>query len=255
MIIEYYINKTYKYLIGKNSISLLIIFALCLTSINCYASDIEYEQTNEVSLDKLTQDHQVWKVKAFQAKKSMSCDDEVSPAKICFTNGAFKECFEAIATVDDNPYNFQSVKELSIVELFKDKSPLNLILFVSEYCGGCAESLRLISIWAYRTDTTKFENLAPTITITEQGEYKFLTRKDGLEGFFVTADYILGDNETLFAPHKYRIKLFTYNASTNSFILANEYITKRLYGFDNAGMINVIAPELPDIKKAAYMGK
>ena len=254
MTIKHYVNKAYKTICYKQSINILTIFLLSVTSIICSASDIEYEQNIEVSLDKLMKDNQAWKVKAFQAKNDNSCDDE-EPARICFCKGAYKECFDAKATVDDNPYIFQSVKELSIVELFKDKSPLNLILFVSEYCGGCAESLRLISIWAYRTEIDKFDKISPPITITEQGEHRFLTKQDGLEGLFVTADFILEDNETLFAPHKYKIKLFTYNASSKSFILANKYITKRKYGFNDAGMINAITPELRNIKKAAYMGK
>ena len=229
------------------AIKLFIIFAL---PINVLAESIEYTQIKDIRLNDYFKINQDCSVKAFQGTENAQIEDSV-PARLCFCKGKSDECFEAKSFTSTGTRNFQFVKKLSITPLFKSKEPHNAVLFIAEnHTEGGSGYLRLITLWTYSILDKKFVNLLPLIQITEQGEYRLLTAKEGIEGLFVTADYIWGENETHFSPHRYKINIYFFNDGKKSYNLRKEYITKSKYkSLDDVERINVIMPELNKIKE------
>jgi hypothetical protein len=230
------------------AIAIIITAIFYFTSLSVGEVPLEYVQVKEISLVKSSHKKNELTVKAFQAKTGDSKEQD-APARLCFFKGDSKNCFDAIETVDNTTYYFQFVDVLSAIQLYSNNRLHKALLFVTEYFGGGSGSLKLITFWLYRNDNNSYEKVLPPITVTEQSEYRLLKNKKG-NSVFVTADYIWGDKETHFSPHRFKIKIYNFYAAQKAFVIAKEYITKRVYkSLDDVDMINVISPEFGKIKK------
>ncbi|MEW6741103.1 MAG: hypothetical protein AB1325_14535, partial [Nitrospirota bacterium] len=213
------------------------------------ANSVEYVEVKTIPLYEVFKTKEKWYATAYQAK-TKDLESTELPAKICFAHNSAKQdqfCFET----KSNKYKFQFVETLSIVPLFKKKEPKQGVLFIAKFSGGGSGTLSLITIWSYNMEGKIFINLLPTIVITEQGEYKMLsTMRGGLEGVLVTADYIWGEGETHFSPHRYKISVYQYDEEKKIFKPVGEYVTKTKYkSLDDVDKIDVIRHEIGNIQK------
>jgi hypothetical protein len=223
------------------------------------AEAVEYAPVMSISLDKVFGTPEKWKATAYEAQVER-LEDTDWPARLCFSNDqkkADQDCYEAQVTRarDGSIFGCQFVKHLSVLPLFKKEGPRRGVLFTAMASGGGSGSWDLISIWVYERETKKFRNILPQVGISEQGEFRVVsTLKPGLDNLFITADYIWRTGETHFAWHRYVIKIFQYDKETRLFGLVGEYATESKYkGLDDADMIDVIGPEMKNIRK--YMSR
>jgi hypothetical protein len=231
-------KKTYALII------LAIAIIVCRATLSHADVSVEYVQVKEITFLS-SASNKKFAVKAFQAKPRYS----EALAKLCFFKEGLRHCFDAEASFDGTMYDFQYVNELSKVELLSKNIAKQALLFIAEHSGGGSGSLKLITFWLPDIENGSMERLLPLIAITEQGEYRLLKGKKG-QSVLVTADYIWGDGETHFSPHKFKIKIYHFSQAQKAFVLRNEYTTGRTYkSLDDADEIDVITPELDYIKK------
>ena len=130
----------------KPLITFIVVVVFC--SISWSASE-QYIEVKTIPLRKVLKTSLDWHVTAYNVKEGegTTFTSTNTPAKICFWNdiGTKEEsCFKA----GEGPSAFLEVKELSLVDLEKDREPKFWILFVAT-AYGAVEPLHLISIWAY----------------------------------------------------------------------------------------------------------
>ena len=244
-------NSIRRLIEGRHICNLLITIIIVLTISSLGNADsVEYVQVQDLKIFDPIQKGQYWDIKAFQAKEE---SDDI-PSRLCFckSDNPSSDCFDAKASTEQGTYNFQFVEQLSIATIVVNKLPTQAALFVSEFHHeGGSGSLRLITLWAYRDDTQKFDNVLPKVLLSEQGEYRLISHENVFNEAFVTADYIWGENETHFSPHRFKIKIYVFNEDDKSFLLKAEYTTKLKYkSLDDVDkkQMNIIRHELKQIK-------
>jgi len=220
----------------------LIVFILVTLfwSISWSASD-QYIEVKTIPLQKVLKTPLDWHVTAYNIKEGggTTFTTTNTPAKICFWNDIEKKeesCFKA----GEGPGAFPQVKELSLVDLEKDREPRFGILFVAT-AYGAVEPLHFISIWAYNHKESRFENILAPLRLNSQGEYKFIRlTSDRQKVIFVTANRIwAGGGEMLYGPHKFRINIYAYGES-GMFKSKEQYVTARKYpSFEDVNKIDV----------------
>ena len=179
-----------------------------------------------------------WRVEALEDKHH----NDNAPAKIRFCTASRCQYFTARSIGCGGACDFQSVKELSSVPL-PGGGP-NAISFLTEFFGGGSGSLDYLTLWAYRPKTKQFVNiLPPKLQFTNLGEYKLFSKKEGLEGILVTADFIWTKDETHYDPHRYEVEIYKYDPHRKSFALYKKYKTKSKYSE------TVIMPEMKHIRR------
>jgi hypothetical protein len=225
------------------------IFVAAFLSISWSASD-QYIEVKTIPLKKFLNTSLDWHVTAYNIKEGEGTTFTTTntPAKICFWNDIRRK-EDLCSTAEEGPSAFPQVKELSLVELEKDREPKFGILFVSTRYGA-VEPLHLISIWAYNHKETRFENILTPLRLNTQGEYKFTrltSRRQKL--IFVTANRIwMGGGEALYGPHKFVISIYDLTES-GVFKIVEKYITERRYpSLEDVRDIDVISHELKKIE-------
>ncbi len=114
-------------------------------------------------------------------------------------------------------------------------------------CGsGTLTSYALLTV-----NHGEFVSLLPTVELTNQSEFKLwrLPQFSHLP-VLVTADFIwdFEEGETHFAPHRYRIKAFVFNAVSGRYLQRVRYETSKKYpGLDEVDEIRVLDAERPVI--------
>lgn len=237
-------------------VSLLFLIIALLASVyqlpgKVRASEIEYREAKRISISETFGTNERWYAVAYEAysTKFQDAGDNKWPAKLCFVqeNGKMEQkCFEATRT-GTNILPYQWVKGLLVVPIFTNKYPREGVLFTAIVSGGGSGWGRLLTLWTFRQETKRFENVLPKITISNQGEYKiFHGPDDALDGKLVTADIVVGKDEFKWSPHYYRITIYQYDQADKKFRRISEYVTKTKYYSEE---INVIGPELENIRE------
>jgi hypothetical protein len=114
-------------------------------------------------------------------------------------------------------------------------------------CGsGTLTSYALLTV-----NHCEFVNLLPEVELTNQSEFKLwnLPQFSHLP-VLVTADFIweFEAGETHFAPHRYRIEAFVFNAKSGRYLQRVRYETTKKYpGLDEVDEIRVLTAERPTI--------
>jgi len=234
----------------KNIIKLgFIACFIFLFPYEIFADSIKYSAVKSLQLDPILKTNAGWRVTAYEAENIENKYELEIPAKLCFENSTKttqQKCFYPEYILDKmTTYKCQFVKNLSIIALCKNQIHSKAVLFTAEFFGGGSGSLKLITLWSFNNKENNFINLLPPVAITEQGEYQFfINLKDNIGCLFIKADYIFGDDETHFSPHRYRIKIYRYSKKTNSFKFVNKYETKVKYkSLNDVDEISVIKYE------------
>lgn len=240
---------------NKNRTIPIILIAFFFVTFLCFyveAQPIEYIEVKTIPLYDVFKIKEKWYVGAYQAE---NVETDYRTAKLCFWYDQEKKdqfCFNA---EDDHVrkeehYSYYLVKELKIVPLQRTRTPKLGILFVAENSAFTVGSVTFISLWSYNKEEEKFIKISPSIRITEQGEYKLISAmKGGVEGVLASADFIWGEEETRYAPHKYRIRIYKLEGD-EGFKFIGEYVTRGKYkSLNDMDEINVISHELVNIQK------
>ncbi len=234
---------------------LAIIVLLLFFPISVFAEPMHYAEVKTLSLKGIFKTKSDWHVTAFQPEGERYKDDYIRfgdiPAKICFWRVKAKKvenCTRIISAYknQDLIYQYQTVKELSV-----ETSPISkdiLIKFVAEYSGGGSGLLYQISFWKYDKVLDSFE-VEGLITLTEQGEHKWVDWEGGIKEMFITADANWKTDETHFSPHHFDVDVYQYDR-VHGLTKILTYLTPQKYpSFDNVDKIDVITHEVPRIKK------
>lgn len=234
----------------------LVIFGFVLTTsplLLAGGKDVEYVEIKSITLSGPPGTQPRWNVRAYQAReKALELTDY--PARLCFGNGSCltsDSWFAAEAIINGKHYAFQFVDILSDIQLSINKEAEKAVLFVPRYSGGGSGSLYLLTAWAYEKNSRRFINLLPKATcITEQGEFRFISFPEIEVGsVLITADYLWGDGETHFSPHRYEIAMYAF-VQKRGFVLAGSYITDRKYkSLEDTDKVDVIGHENENILK------
>jgi len=232
----------------KGFACVLLSFMFILPYVSGIAADrLGYIAVNDIALGKLTGGQEKWHVTAYQDKAGKS------PALLCFwkdPNNKKETCFPA---EDDHApgekhYSYTEVKDLKIIELQKSKKPKRGVLFVAENASFDVGSLTMVSIWSYKEEKRRFEKILGALRISEQGEYKIIpSTKSGVEGLFIKADFIWGEEEGRYFPHNYKINIYRIDMD-GMYRHVSEYKTDLKYkSLDDADSIDVIRHEMKNI--------
>ena len=164
-------------------------------------------------------------------------------ARICLGTSNTDKCY---AAPNDENYIFglqPSAKRVG------QGAGRELTLFTATFSGcgsGTLTSLALLTV-----KNGKLTNLLPKVELTNQSEHK-LWQLPSISKLPVlaTADFIwdFDAGETHFAPHRYTVELFVFDASLGQYTQRIAYETKRKYpGLDDADSIRVLDAEKADI--------
>jgi hypothetical protein len=166
-----------------------------------------------------------------------------TPARICLGHTGTEHCY---TPPNDKSYVFGlEPKALAVGQL----NGHELTLFSSMFygCGsGTLTSYALLTV-----NHCEFVNLLPEVELTNQSEFKLwnLPQFSHLP-VLVTADFIweFEAGETHFAPHRYRIEAFVFNAKSGRYLQRVRYETTKKYpGLDEVDEIRVLTAERPTI--------
>lgn len=166
------------------------------------------------------------------------CADSINP-------GGTLDCFAAKTKRDvyfDDPHvNFVDITDSHQAVLFS--ANLN-------YSGSGATWLWSLLVL---DSHGMWDNMFPEITSSNQSEHLFwrsATSSPYGYGIFTVADFIWAEGETHFATHRYEIRSYEYCPSTSKYVLADQFTTRGKFpGLDDVESVNVIRPELPEIKQ------
>lgn len=234
---------------------LAIIVFLLLLPISVLAEPLHYAEVKTLSLKGIFKTKSDWHVTVFQPEGERYKDDYIRfgdiPAKICFWKEKTKKeenCTKITSAYknQDLIYQYQTVKELSV-----ETSPVSkniLIKFVAEYSGGGSGLLHQISFWKYDKVSDRFE-VEGLITLTEQGEHKWVDWEGDIKEMFITADANWKTDETHFSLHHFYVDVYQYD-KVHGLTKILTYLTPKKYSsFEEVDKINVISHEIPNIKK------
>jgi hypothetical protein len=241
----------------KNIFKAFFIIFIFLFSAKAIADTVNYFEVKSILLDPVFNTKERWRVSAFEP--NIEYYKEI-PAKICFerlSESDQQTCFYSEVVTNHKTYRCQFVKKLSPIFLLKNQVYSKAIIFTAEYSMGGSGSLELITLWSYNKKKNSFVNLLPPVAITNQGEYQFFTDlKENIGCLFITADYIGGENETHFSPHRYLIKIYKYDLKRNKFRFIDKYETKAKYkSLNDVDEISVIKFEKKKIINKIFLKK
>jgi len=176
-----------------------------------------------------------------------------TPARICLGTAGEAHCY---APPSDKDYIFGLAPKATPVGQLGGHE---LTLFTAMFSGCGSGTLTHFSLLTIRDG--EFVNLLPKVELTNQSEYKLwsLPQFSSLP-VLVTADFIWDfeamqksnyTKETHFAPHRYRVKAYIYDAKSGQYFQKVNYETTKKYpGLDDADEIRVL-----DAEKAVILAK
>jgi hypothetical protein len=185
--------------------------------------------------------------RVFEGKydKQMGCMP-TTPARICLGAAGTAHCY---APPSDKDYIFGlEPKDTPVGQL--DGHELTLFTATDSGCGS--GTLTHYSLLTVRDG--EFVNLLPKVELSNQSEYKLwsLPQFSSLS-VLVTADFIWDfeamqksnyTKETHFAPHRYRVEAYVYDAKSGQYLQKVRYeTTKKYLGLDDADEIQVLDSE------------
>jgi len=132
----------------------------------------------------------------------------------------------------------------------------DLILFAATFSGGGSGTLTHLAL--LEQQSCDFVNLLPTVELTNQSEYKMWNLPDVSKlPALVTADFVwdLKGGETHFAPHRYRVSMYIFDAKVGRYMQRVGYVTAGKYpGLDEKDTVRVLDAERPTILARLHPG-
>jgi len=186
-----------------------------------------------------------WRVTVYGDAGDPKIDSDIaSTAKICFTGGAAHA--EKCSSLNDltsvsSPRPSQKLTALAIVPLWSGQSAVKALVvrYEGAYATGVVDQT---AIWVYDSARDDFR-LASALATSGQGEQR-LFNSGPMDGYLVTADYILGDRETRWDDHRYRVHIYRYADGAYGPVL--DYETAAKYPSET---VTAIESELPSMPK------
>ena len=169
-----------------------------------------------------------------------------TPAKLCAyatPSGVRVDCFQARSS----GRAFFGQPKFKIVPFTGSE---RAVLFTARYSAGGSGSSNLWALLVFGRGH-KWKNLLPSLTTSEQSDHLYWSSGDFSSfGLFTVADYVFLKGETHLGAHRYRIRTFELCRSKDTYVLADEFVTKGKYpGLDEADTVRVIEPNLSLIQK------
>ena len=223
----------------------LLLVLVLIFSIQCSVAE-EYREQKTISIGKDLRLLTEWRAKAYTGEHVA---ESMLPVKLCFT--PLDETFEQQC---ESFQEFNVFVDLKVVEFARGAigSQKGVLFLTNSWgMGGGATS---ISLWIYGGG--KFINLLPGDTyVPALGTFQLFPSLQGKSILVIAspASYLSGDlddpeKETLWSPHKYKMKILTYTPGRR-YITTNVIETKRKYD-PELDIDRVIAAEMEAIKRA-----
>jgi len=122
-------------------------------------------------------------------------------------------------------------------------------LFTAMFSGCGSGTLTHLSLLTVRDG--EFVDLLPNVELTNQSEFRFWNWPHfSTLPLRVTADFLwdFDAGETHFAPHRYEVHVYAFDARTDRYLLRISYATKKKYpGLENSDEVRVLEAENPAI--------
>jgi hypothetical protein len=122
------------------------------------------------------------------------------------------------------------------VELVRVGGGGNLVLFAATYSGGGSGLLTRLSMLRYSAAKNALEDLLPETTVSEVSNYELWQIPEmSPYPLLVTANmyWDFGEQETHFDPHRFAIRVLTYDAKTGKYRQCLSYRTARKYNSED----------------------
>jgi hypothetical protein len=209
------------------SICPIAFIGLCTTAL---ADGKGYVEVKTIPLYDTMKTSLKWRATAYEWGEKNDRQFEQPAAKICFWQDPAKKgrmCFLA----EDQGVRYQSVEEVSLIELDKKNGAEYGVLFVARDLSPSIGKVRLFTIWVYSKKGPNFVNALPSIRLSDVSEYRILAQTNkGPHGIFVTADRIwnTGEGPLYGGEHHFQIEVYKY-LRPRSFQLLGKYVTDRKY--------------------------
>jgi hypothetical protein len=204
-----------------------------------HSSDITYREVMRTALSRGLGLREKWHAIAYQAKTSQTLQLTDYPAQLCFVC-EHPEVPQTCFLANSEQFHHQFVDELSVVSIYRKMFPRQGLLFIARFHGGGSGTRSLITLWVYDEDAKKFVNILPEITISELGAYKLLVESNGgIDGVLVVADYMWGEKETHWDPHRYSVKIYQYDQKQRTFkpVCRPGFVTEEKYEYSDKDSI------------------
>ena len=198
-----------------------------------------------------------WQVSAYEFPPRGG-DDEVGPlAQLCFSGPAAHDgyCVKAKKKGDRDSEGYDSVHELSLVPLFTNREPRFGVLFVARITE-VTTVVSLVSLWTYSEKEQRFVNIMPPLTYEIDPFCTFAllsTIRPDMEGLAAVADYIYGEREVHYEPHRFTTSLCRYNDKLGMFKPIGSFATRKKYG--EGSMDRIFRSEMKGIERLLARGK
>jgi hypothetical protein len=223
----------------------LVVVLILSFSLQCSAAE-EYREHKTISIGKDLGLRAEWRATAYTGVHDAA---SMLPVKLCFSS-----LYETLEQQCESFQEFDVFVDLKVVEFSKGAiRPLKGVLFLTN-SWGMGGGPTSISLWIYSGG--KFINLLPGDTyVPALGTFQFFPRLHGKSLLVIAspASYLSGDiddpeSETLWRPHKYKIKIFTYKASRH-YVTTKIIETKNKYD-PELDIDKIIAAEMDAINEA-----
>ena len=210
-----------------------------------------YKEVQTLALKQAFHTKSDWHLTAYETSEERKEDPFCKePVKICFWADKTKKdehCGQLISGYEYDPtvtYPHQRLTALKIVQI--DKTTKGIWLS-AEYCGGGSFTLVRNEMWTYDPKADDF-SAELRWQNGELGESKVIS-SGPLAGVLISADPKLLHGEIHFDPHHYLIDVYKYSAKQDGFYKILSFITSKKYESENETEVNVISPELENIKR------
>jgi hypothetical protein len=152
-----------------------LFVGVCSTAL---AADKGYVEVKTIPLYEAMKTSLKWRATAYEWNEESDRPFEQPAAKMCFWYEPVMKgqtCFLA----EDQGVRYQSIEEVSLIELEKGEEPQHGVLFVTRDLSPSIGKKRLFTIWVYHKERRSFVNALPSVRLSDVSEYKMLARMKG----------------------------------------------------------------------------
>jgi hypothetical protein len=191
-----------------------------------------------------------WSVYAL-APTGSDADTGDKPVKICFQQSpaAKPDCTSLTSGLDNDTmiYPYQTFGSLRIEPLSPARKG---VVATASFSGGGSGSLSQTAVWTPIGGKSDGFILSSTIKVDNLGEDRRFA-SGPLAGYYVVADFLWGEHETHWDPHRFAIEAYKL-APSGAYVEVLRYVTTRKYPAERQTEDYVIDHELPRLKRRLH---
>ena len=151
------------------------------------------------------------------------------PASVCVVLPAVRQCY---TPSNENGSAFGRDPQASVMSL---GGGLDAIVFSAD-SGGVSGWMRKVDILKTETHGGKqLESLlGGGVVLSNQSEWRLWSEPSiSSKKILVAADYVWGDGESHYGPHRFKVSVYVFGRTTPVYFLQDEYMTMKKYDTDS----------------------